>query len=193
MAGREPVPVHVGTRLSTKILVVHPYDPTTQFLREIYRDLDCRLVSDFTVYNGKEKKELKNLMKKYDTIIMLGHGSDKGLYDRLQARYIIDDSFANILRNKNIIGIWCHANIYFLNNNLKGFYSGMFISEVDEAGIYGADTGENAEDLKTSNELFAKVMGNALRNGFSPKEFVYENYVDENNEVVDMNRNFMFG
>ena len=194
MAGREPVPVHVGTQMSTNILVIHPYDPTTQFLREIYRGLDCKVMFDFTVYNGKEKKALKNLIRKYDTIIMLGHGSDLGLYDRLQARYIIDSSFADILRTKKIIGIWCHANIYFLNNALVGFHSGMFISEPDEAGVYGVDAGEDCHFLTESNELFAKVMGDALREGKNVKEYVNHNYTtDGSNEVITANRKFMFG
>ena len=180
--------------MSTKILVVHPYDPTTQFMREIYRGLDCRLVSDFTVYNGKEKKELKKLIRQYDTIIMLGHGSDKGLYDRLQARYVIDDSFADILRTKKIIGIWCHANIYFLNNALEGFHSGMFISELDEAGVYGVDAGEDCHSLTESNELFAKVMGDALRENKDVKQYVNDNYTtDGSNEVITANRKFRFG
>jgi hypothetical protein len=50
------------------------------------------------------------------------------LYD-LRYGLILDDGDAELLKNRpNLIGIWCYASSYAAKHNLKGFFSGMFIS-----------------------------------------------------------------
>ena len=173
-------------------LVLHPADPSTDFLKKIYDGIDCDVISDFSDITDEQ---LKETISEYDRIIMLGHGSEWGLHDNLANRIVVDDSFAEVLRGKILIGIWCRANIYFLVHDLEGFRTGMFISDAEEAGQYGVDAGEDCKDVNASNEMFAKVMNDILKSECSPvliSEEVYNRYQDKSNEVTNANRHFMF-
>ena len=74
------------------------------------------------------KKVLKEQIKSHDRIVILGHGTEKGLLGF--NRYIIDSTWIYLLREKNCVCIWCNANVFVKKYNLKGFYTGMIISEV---------------------------------------------------------------
>ena len=56
-------------------LIVHPKEPTTQFLSLIYAPLQNKTVID----GGVTKSELRELIEIHDRVIMLGHGSPNGL------------------------------------------------------------------------------------------------------------------
>ena len=58
-----------------KTLVIHPKDPTTEFLTPIYANLNDKTV----VTDGITKSELRVLIEIHDRIIMLGHGFQYGL------------------------------------------------------------------------------------------------------------------
>lgn len=71
--------------------------------------------------------------------------------------YVIDDSTADLLRGKRVTAIWCNADQYMEWNNLSGFYTGMFISEMSEATLIGtADTGQ--WQIDESNYAFSAAM-----------------------------------
>ena len=57
-----------------KTLVIHPKDSTTDFLSDIYIDKEWTLIT-----KNVSKKILKESIKEHDRIIMLGHGTEKGL------------------------------------------------------------------------------------------------------------------
>jgi hypothetical protein len=141
-----------------KNLIIHPTDPSTEFLSPIYANLDDKTV----VTGGITKSELRVLIELHDQVIMLGHGFHHGLLNSGQFQgaglFIVDDYMAPVLRQKsNGIFIWCHADQYVRTNGLSGLCSGMFISEVGEANLYGyedMDTGL----IDQSNERFAAIM-----------------------------------
>ena len=54
-----------------KTLIVHPEDPTTNFLSQIYAPLPNKTV----VKGGTTKSELRSMIESNDRILMLGHGS----------------------------------------------------------------------------------------------------------------------
>ncbi len=65
----------------------------------------------------------------------MGHGSPKGLFGiNFNRSYVIDEDTVDSLQYKKCIFIWCHADQFVKEHNLKGFHSGMFISEVGEIG-----------------------------------------------------------
>lgn len=132
-----------------KTLVVHPFDVSTLFLSEIYSDTDWTVIS-----NNCSKSYLKNQIKQHDRVIMLGHGCEKGLLGF--GRLIIDSTYVYLLREKQCIFIWCNANVFVNKYNLKGFNTGMIISELQEAIEYNIKTSK--EDIEQSNELFAKSI-----------------------------------
>lgn len=136
-----------------KTLVIHPIDSSTNFLSEIYSD------KTWTVINTNvSKKVLKEQIKVHDRIVMLGHGSEKGLFGF--NKFMIDSNWVYLLREKNCICIWCNADVFVEKYGLKGLYTGMIISEPDEAVMYCQPF--RWEFIKESNELFAKSIKESI-------------------------------
>jgi hypothetical protein len=130
-----------------KTLVVHPADPSTEFLKEIYEGKDWTVNNDF---NGLRKKLIEQI-ESHDRIIMMGHGSPGGLFYTP-----IRSDLVYLLREKECVCIWCNADQFVLRYGLKGFYTGMFISEVGEANYFKIETTQ--EKIDYSNDLFTKAV-----------------------------------
>ena len=136
-----------------KTLVIHPKDETTDFLSDIYSD------KNWTVINTNvSKKILKEQIKSHDRIVMLGHGSENGLFgfDRM----VIDSNLVYLLREKNCICIWCNADMFVNKYKLSGFYTGMIISEEAEAIYYSILS--NKQLIDESNIKFAKAIKESI-------------------------------
>ena len=90
---------------------------------------------------------------------MLGHGSPYGLFSKglFPGAFAIGDEHAELLRGKQNIYVWCFASDYVKAHKLKGFATGMFISEVGEASYYSIHASQEVVD--TSNHLFATLLG----------------------------------
>lgn len=63
-----------------KNLIIHPEDPTTSFLSQIYSPLKNKTI----VKGGITKSELRELIESHDRVLMLGHGSPYGLLSQAQ-------------------------------------------------------------------------------------------------------------
>lgn len=139
-------------------LVIHPDDRSTDFLRPIYRDITNSVI----VTGGKSHEEILNLIENHDRVIMLGHGSTKGLFGiNFNRALVIDGTCVEALsKKKDNVYIWCNADVFVEWYNLKGFYSGMFISEVGEADYCNVITDQ--EQVSISNKLFAIIVGNYI-------------------------------
>jgi hypothetical protein len=71
---------------------------------------------------------------------------------------IIDHSMVAALGSKkNNIYIWCNADRFVNMYYLKGFYTGMFISEYSEASYCEVPT--FIDEVEQSNALFASIVG----------------------------------
>jgi len=140
-----------------RTLVIHPHDNSTHFLKPIYEDIPNKTV----ITGGLVIGEVENLISLHDRIIMLGHGSPRGLFGvNFNRNYVIDKDTVGLLENKECIFIWCHADQFVKQHNLKGLYSGMFVSEVVEALMYKL---KNDEKLITnSNNGFAFMLGSVI-------------------------------
>lgn len=141
-----------------KNLIIHPKDPSTEFLKPIYSNLEDKTV----VTDGITKTELRVLIEIHDRILILGHGFQYGLVNPGQfpgaGLFIIDDSMAPILKKKSrSIYIWCHADQYVRTHGLSGLCSGMFISSVDESILFGYED-IDSDLIDQSNERFAAIM-----------------------------------
>jgi len=142
-----------------RTLIIHPDDRSTDFLRGIYRHLDDTTV----VTKNISQHTLHELIRSHDQIVMLGHGSPSGLFNVARVGnkfFTIGGAEADMLRDKQCIFIWCHADQYVRKHGLRGLSSGMFISEVPEAVYCGVNG--SLEQVKTSNEVFAEALGIAL-------------------------------
>ena len=141
-----------------KTLVIHPEDKTTYFLKAIYSKLN-----NYTLITSGSKNEVNRAISSHDRIIMMGHGSPWGLLSvgQFDSLYVIDDSIASLLENKECIFIWCNADKYVSRHSLKGLFSGMFISEVGEALMMGLPL-VSQKTVDESNHLFARVLGQGI-------------------------------
>jgi hypothetical protein len=140
-----------------RTLVIHPHDYSTHFLKPIYEDIPNKTV----ITGGMTIAEVKNLISVHDRIIMLGHGSPRGLFGiNFNRSYIIDKDIVDLLKNKECIFIWCHADQFVKEHNLKGLYSGMFVSEVGEALMYKLKGDKKL--VNESNNAFAFMLGSVI-------------------------------
>jgi len=146
-----------------KILIIHPSDKSTSFLDIIYKDLPNKTV----VTGGIDKMKLINLIEEHDRIMMMGHGTPYGLMSigqfGLNTPYIIDYEVVPYLKDKkDSVFIWCNADKFVNFFDLKGFYSGMFISEVEEAAYCGLP-GTSQEIVDESNYGFCEMISKYIK------------------------------
>lgn len=166
--------------IMSRTLVIHPSDRSTDFLKLIYQDKDYDVISE---RKDLTKPKLLKAIKEHDKIIMLGHGTPYGLIFTP-----IDNSFGDLLRTKETITIWCNSDMYAIRNNLKGFHTGMIISEVSEAQYVLGETPLNAKETLENMELFSKVVGECIeRTPREMQEHILKYYVG-NDKVTQFNR-----
>lgn len=161
-----------------KTLVIHPKDYTTDFLSKIYDNKGFEVITENVSHS-----KLKSSIKEHDRIIMLGHGDENGLYGH--GRRIITSEHVQLLIEKQCISIWCHADSFMNKYKLKGFYTGMFISELEEAyyeGVYGIDL----KEITDSNNKFACLVNKYLDSETILSD-IKSNYVDHDSSVILFN------
>lgn len=139
-------------------LVIHMDDRSTDFLKIIYEGLGF---DEITGRVGQD--ELIEAIEGHDRIFMLGHGAPSGLFG---PGYLIGDEFGELLSTKVGVYIWCNADAYAARHKLTGLVSGMFISEVGEAAMFGIQATQ--QEVDASNHAFARVVRNYLDTGAEP-------------------------
>lgn len=133
------------------MLVIHPCDRTTAVLSVLYEGGDAKVVDQRA--NNVEIRHLLHHVSRQERIMLLGHGSDKGLFSRQEDtvdfdRIVVGHSHAYYLRHHgaNIVAVWCNANLFAKAEGLHGLFSGMIISEMSEAAEYGVQTTQEELD-----------------------------------------------
>jgi hypothetical protein len=170
-----------------KTLVIHPKDTTTDFLSVIYEDkIGWTIINDPKI----SKSKLKQQIKEHDRIVMLGHGTEIGLviFDKREIRFIVDSTLVYLLRTKECVCIWCNADKFVEKYKLKGLYSGMIISEIDESYLYSVRT--SIDDIEKSNILFASVISKYIDN--KDIDMIKSEYYNEKCEVIKFNNKNIF-
>lgn len=140
-----------------KTLVIHPKDRSTTFLNIIYKGMHNKTV----ITEGVSKDYLREIIPQYDRVMIMGHGCPDGLFSIGKfgnCGLVIDRSFVDVLKdNPNNVYIWCNADQFINRYQLKGVFSGMFISEVGEAYYCGLP-GTDQDDVDESNFGFCKLV-----------------------------------
>jgi hypothetical protein len=178
-----------------KTLIIHPKDPSTSFLDIVYENVQDKTL----ITGGVSKSGLIKLIEEHDRIMMMGHGSPAGLFAVGQfnnaGAYIIDQSMIPYLKQKpNNVYIWCNADKFVDVFGLRGFYSGMFISEVGEANYCGLP-GMSQEIVDESNYGFCNIIAKYIN---EDKEIIHQNVkteyglIAENNPVALYNNNRLY-
>lgn len=174
-------------------IVIHPNDNSTRFLKRLYSGYgEQTLLTEEN--NNKVIKEA--LMNENDSriLMMLGHGCPQGLFAPRKdknyqngidqfGRLIINASHVQMLRKKLCIGIWCYAVDFARKYNLHGLFSGMIISELEEAqdcGMYEF----TKEEIQMYNQDFAEALYDCI-NKYPLNEVpqAMENYVSNPNRL----------
>ena len=115
--------------------VIHATDPTTHVLSLLYQQ---REDVNMLITERNSSSDVQRALRSDDVIMMLGHGNEYGLFSKPDKngryeRFMITDRHVQFLRNKICIGIWCYANKFAERYGLHGLFSGMIISELQEA------------------------------------------------------------
>lgn len=146
------------------MIVLHSTDPSTAFLKAVYEwDSDAKV---FTSYRQHDEyiEAIRNAPMD-EMIVFLGHGTSIGLLDTSESvgDYMIDDNDAWVLKGRqNVIGIWCFASDYARYNKLQGFYTGMFISEMNTG--FASQIGEFLRQGMTVSEMEINLQPPAIDN-----------------------------
>lgn len=148
----------LDAEVANSTLVIHLDDRSTDFLKPIYEGHGYPVISGPTT-----ERELRAAIEAHSRCYMLGHGGPGGLFAR---PFMIDDSFGPLLAaKKEGLYIWCNADAYAVRNKLSGLVSGMFISEVMEARMFGIQATQ--QEVDASNNLFSRVVRDLLDRGES--------------------------
>ncbi len=148
-----------------KTLVIHPKDPTTAMLEEVYRGKGYDVIDDPDV--GRE--ELLEAIASHRRILMLGHGNQGGLLDpsfikaypriRDERMFVLDDSFACLLHEKETLSVWCLSDQYFRRHRIPGFHTGMIISEMREEKMFFPSLPVSEAELERNITSFCRLLG----------------------------------
>jgi hypothetical protein len=138
-------------------LVFHMEDRSTDFLKPIYEG------RGYPVITGSiSLEEARRLIKAHRRVFMLGHGGPSGLF--MRGFFAGDREIGDLLAEKEDgLYIWCNADAFAHRNKLTGLVSGMFISEVGEARIFGIQATQ--QEVDASNNLFSKVVRQVMDAG----------------------------
>lgn len=108
-------------------------DTDTQVLTALWKDApEVNLVHITRNTRSVANKVKSALVAEKDTLLICGHGSPGGL---LSPNYciVLGEDDVRYIRARRVIGIWCHAAQFAERVGLKGFFSSMFISNINEA------------------------------------------------------------
>ena len=107
-----------------------------------------------------------------EPVFLLGHGSPYGLLD-MRYGLVIGNADAELLRDRpNLVGIWCYASDYACKHGLKGFFSGMFISEPPEALMNDVEATDEEVDEKVWD--FSRRFGEMIHAGLPLEQMASE-------------------
>lgn len=134
--------------------VIHANDPTTKVLSCLYQQREDMKT---LVTERNSSSDVQRSIRADDVIMMLGHGNEYGLFSKPEdgkyKRFMITDKHVQFLRGKTCIGIWCYANKFAEKYGLRGLFSGMIISELQEAIDLGVSA--TKEEIDREMEKFA--------------------------------------
>ena len=168
--------------METDTLVFHMDDRSTDFLTPIYEGKGYQVITG-AITEG----EAVQLIKKAKRVFMLGHGGPSGLFTR---GFTAGDRIGKLLAEKEDgVYIWCNADAYAVRNKLTGLVSGMFISEVGEAAIFGIRATQ--EEVDFSNQTFSRTVRGVMDNG-QPHSAVRERYTHATHAIIKFNSDRLY-
>lgn len=134
------------------------------------------------LYNPTREELEKVLIENpTETFMCLGHGTSRGLFSADMRGYLLDRDNVHLLKDRDVIGIWCYASDFARLNNLRGFFTYMFISNSQEVSFHGFGT-ETDEFVFEQNQRFASKVNELIKNE-TPMEYWKEILFNSANRV----------
>ena len=176
--------VSLNKKHKMKTLIIHPKDESTHFLDIVYNPIPNKTI----ITGGVSQNKLIKLIEEHDRVMMCGHGSPHGLFSVGQfpdnKGYVIGSDIVETLSKKdNSIFIWCNADQFVNYHKLKGFYSGMFISEVGEAYYCGLP-GTEQDSVDESNYGFVNMLSECIN---ETQEVMYDTIKTNYGKIAEKN------
>ena len=149
------------------MLVIHSKEVRTAMMSILYKGTEAQVFNQETS-NSKIERLLSNCSQ-HERIMLLGHGSDDGLFSRDDM--FSDDNRVLVGRNHacylsqhgaNIVGIWPNAYKFARREGLHGLFSGMLITDQYEAEHYGIITLQHI--IEEANEIMFGRLRDLLDN-----------------------------
>ena len=142
--------------------------PDAKILSRIYEGLD-----GITLSYNRSKSNIKRLLRitGKEQVMLLGHGSPQGLFNVSQNGYAVGSECVEWLRGRPVIGIFCYASEFADRYGLSGFFTSMFISNMQEAIIEQRDQGADEEIISTQQALFCDRIRELLIDNTSMSEW----------------------
>ena len=149
------------------VIYVETMEDTSR-LKKIYEGLENVTL----LYNPSKEEVIETLLRDDDPLVMcLGHGTTSGLFGTSWMNYVVDRSMVNLLKNRQMIGIWCFASSFAERYGLQGYFTSMFISNWDEARSLGFPDNTN-EDILNEVDLFCEKINAFLKEGVPMEQWV---------------------
>lgn len=142
--------------------VIRANDPTIKVLSYLYQQREDMKT---LITERNTSSDVQRAIRTYDVIMMLGHGNEYGLFSKPNKkgkyeRFMITDKHVQFLRDKTCIGIWCYANKFAEKYRLHGLFSGIIISESQEAIDLGVPA--TKEEIDKEMEKFTSRLKDCI-------------------------------
>ena len=135
------------------------------------------------LYNPTREELEKVLIENpTETFMCLGHGSPRGLFSADMHGFLLDRDNVHLLKDRDIIGIWCYASDFARLNNLRGFFTYMFISNAQECSYHRCGNYDN-EVVYEQNRLFAEKVRGLIAENKPMEEWVDYLYESCDNDL----------
>ena len=124
-------------------------------------------LANIIVLRDTAREKVEAVLKQFphEKVMLLGHGSRDGLWASNRNRFIIDEFNVDLLKKRTVIGIWCYASEFADRYGLHGFFTSMFISNIEEAIIMLSFCEHESEEITKQLDLFSyRIREFLLRN-----------------------------
>jgi len=164
-------------------------DVDTSLLPKLWEGIEGARVIELTRDSDYTFEDIcKAISEEKDFILFCGHGSPYGLFSPDWSSYVLSYLNVDLVHAKKVVGIWCHASEFAYQNDLEGFFSWMFISNVGEAYCNGC-TNTSSDEINASTTRFCGLVNNLIKNNAPLSEWYDILNKQDNilNEVDDFN------
>lgn len=172
--------------MAKKICIIHPVDATTDFLSEIYKNIDESKISILRIEKKEEHFSFYDCIPLENTVLFLGHGTSDSLNGASTLDFegiFMSENQLNVFENKDIILFSCRSNQYikkfYQSANLKnGIGFPNMITDYTEISQYDTDRAEGltSEDIEEFKKALVEIMAGSIRDFIELNLNIYQLY-----------------